>query len=515
MYKKALTGFLTLSLLLTALTGCSKEMKSTAAPEVKKLTFGLNQSTPSIDPVNAYSGWYTVRYGVGETLFRLDSAMKPVPWLAKSYERIDDGTWKITLNDKVTFHNGKPMTGDAVKASLERTLKLNDRAPSTLNIAVIAASGQTLTIKTAEPNPTLINGLCDPFACVIDVDAGTDFETAVVGTGPYKIEKFVPKAPSTVVKYSGYWNGTPKLDQVTLSPITNGDTQTMALQSGEIDAAQGLPYASLKLFTDNPAYKVSSTSTSRVFMLYYNYQNEFLKNANVRKAISMCVDKENYSSTLLSGSGEPATGAYPSALPYGSSKVTAAKFDTIAAKELLAKEGFTDSNGDGILDKNGEKLSLKLVTYSTRYELPILSQALQSQLKDVGIEVEIVVAEDANNRLKAGDFDLAAYSYVTAPTGDPLAYLDYVFKNNGVSNFGRFSNTKVDTLIEELRKEFDPEKRTALTIQIQQLALDETAFTFMAHLQMKFVMKSNVVGLEVHPTDYYQINVNTDIVKGK
>lgn len=513
MFQKTLTLILFLSLLAMTLVGCGSGNGTVkkAAAEPKKLVFGMNQATPSIDPANGYAGWYTVRYGVGETLFRLDQSMKPVAWLARSYELVDKNTWKIVLKDNITFQNGKPMTGDAVKASLERALKTNDRAPTTLRISNIAVNGQTLTITTSVPNPTLINGLCDPFACIIEVNAGPDFNTAVIGTGPYMIEKFVPKASSTVIKYSGYWNGSPKIDRVTINPITNGDTMTMALQSGEIDAAQGLPYTSHKLFANNPDYKISSTSTSRVFMVYYNYNNQFLKDPNVRKAISMVIDKEKYCSVLLSGSAEPAVGAFPASLPYGGSKVTGDKFEIQAAKDLLAKEGYTDSDGDGILDNNGKKLSLKLVTYSTRYELPVIAQAIQSQLKDIGVGVSVEVSEDVTNRLKAGDFDLAAYSYVTTPTGDPLSYFDYVFKTNGVSNFGHFSNPKVDALIEQLRNEFDQQKRNSLAIQIQQQALDETAFTFIAHLKMAFVMKSKVIGLEVHPTDYYQINVNTDI----
>ena len=511
---KRVVLFIVATVLLSMLTGCSNKgtEKQTSSTVSKKLAFATTVSTASIDPANGYSGWFTVRYGVGETLFKLDQSMKPVGGLAKSFEVLNATTWKIILNDNVTFHNGKPMTGEMVKASLERALKVNDRAQSTLRIASIVASGQTLTITTSEPNPTLINGLCDPFASVIDVNAGTDFETNVVGTGPFKIEKFVPKASSTIVKYAGYWNGTPKLDRVTITPITNGDTLTMALQSGEIDAAQGMPYSSHKLFADNQKYKISSTSTSRVFMLYYNYHNKFLSNANVRKAISMAINKDSYCSVLLSGAAEPATGAFPASLPYGSSKVMSEKFNLQAAKALLAKEGYSDSNGDGILDKDGKNLSLKLVTYTSRVELPILAQAIQSQLKDIGIEVAVEVSEDVNNRLKADAFDLAAYAYVTTPTGDPLSYLDYVFKTNGVSNFGHFSNAKVDELIKQLRNEYDLQKRYNLAIQIQQLALDETAFTFMAHLQMAFVMKSNVVGLEVHPTDYYQINVNTDVL---
>ncbi|NMA69655.1 MAG: ABC transporter substrate-binding protein [Desulfitobacterium sp.] len=513
MNKKVVAFILAFALLGIILGGCGTGTDQPQREQMKELVFASTQTSPSIDPADGYSGWFTLRYGIGETLFKLDSAMEPVGWLADNYDRVDELTWKIHLRDNITFQNGKPMTGDAVKASLERTLQLNDRAPSTLRIAEISVEGQTLTITTSEPNPTLINGLADPFACIIDVKAEGDITTEPVGTGPYKVKEFVPKTSTLVTKYEDYWNGKPKLDQVKIITISDGDTMTMALQSGQIDASQGMPYSSHKLFENNPDYKITSASTSRVFMVYYNFKNKFLNNPNVRKAISLAIDKESYSSVLLNGSGEPAVGAFPAALPYGSSKVKAESFNLDKAKALLEQEGFKDSDGDGILDKDGEKLSFKLVTYSSRVELPILSQALQSQLKALGIEVQVEVSEDINNRLKAGDFDLAAYAYVTTPTGDPLSYLDYVFKTDGVSNFGRYSNPQVDELIEELRKEFQRENRSGLAIQIQQLALDETAFTFMAHLEMAFVMKANVVGLEVHPTDYYQINVDTDIVE--
>ena len=513
MYKKIIALFLILVLSISMLTACGGGEKVGSNNDIssKELVFATTIPTATIDPANGYGGWFTMRYGVGETLFKLDESMQPVPWLAESYENIDETTWKIVLKNNITFQNGKEMTGEAVKASLERVMEINDRAPSTLRIADIQVEGQTLIIKTSVMNPTLINGLCDPFACIIDVEAGTDFETAIVGTGPYMIEKFQPNASSTVVKYTGYWDGTPKLDRVTIKPISDGDTLTMALQSGEVDATQGMPYSSHKLFENNSDYKISNNSTSRVFMLYYNHKNPFLSNMNVRKAINMAINKENYASILLSGAAEPAVGAFPSALPYGSNKLTSDEFDLETAKNLLVQEGYVDSDGDGILEKDGKKLSLRLVTYSSRVELPILSEAIQAQLKEIGVEVIVEVEENANDRLKADDFDLSAYAYVTSPTGDPLSYIDYVFKTDGVSNFGHYSNAKVDALIEELRSEFDPQKRNDLALEIQQIALDEYAFTFMAHLQMAFVMKSNVVGLEVHPTDYYQINVNTDI----
>ncbi|MBF7096244.1 ABC transporter substrate-binding protein [Alkalibacter mobilis] len=507
---------ITIVVLLVVLSGCAKDTGMGASEienDSNKLVFTSTQSSASIDPANGYSGWFTLRYGVGETLFKLDDSMKPQPWLADGYELIDDNTWEIVIKEGISFHNGAEMTAEKVKTSLERLIEINDRAPSTLRIESITAEGNMLTIKTDVPNPTLINGLCDPFACIIDVDAKTDFDTAVIGTGPYMIESFLPKGNSTVVANKSYWDGEPKLEKVELKPITDGDTMTMALQSGEVDATQGLPYSSHSLFEQNEDYKMSSTSTSRVFMIYYNFANDLLEDPVLREVIDMSIDKENYAKVLLNGSANPAIGAFPSSLPFGGDKITASDYNVDRAAKILDEAGYRDSNNDGIREKDGKDLSFTLVTYTSRVELPILAQAIQSQLKDMGIEIKVEVSEDVTDRLKSGDFDLAAYAYVTSPTGDPLSYLDYVFKTDGVSNFGKYSNQEVDSLIEELRNEFDLQKRYDLAVQIQQKAIDDKAYTFIAHLDMAFVMKKEVQGLEVHPTDYYQINVNTDLVK--
>lgn len=518
--KKALSLFLSAGLFLGMLSGCSNNTVDsqnatqatgeTAEQSSKTFVFASTQPTVSMDPANGYSGWYTVRYGVGETLFKLDESLQPQPWLAESYENTGELTWTIQIKEGITFQNGKALTADAVKACLERTLELNDRAPTLLMIESLEADGQTLTITTSVPNPTLLNGLCDASSCIIDVEEEAS-DMQVTGTGPYIIQSFTPKSQCVLLPYDGYWNGTPKLSQATFKGITDGDTMTMALQSGEVDATEGLPYSSHSLFASDSNYKISSSPTSRVFMLYYNYDSPFMSNANVRKAISMCVDKQTYSSVLLYGAGTPTTGVFPATLPYGGEQVTDVSFDLEGAKALLELEGYVDTDGDGIREKDGQKLSLSLLTYSSRVELPIISEALQAQLREIGMELSIEISESIDERLHEGNFDIATYAYITAPTGDPFAYLSYVFQTDGVSNYGNFSNADVDALIEELKIEFDTSRRAELAVQIQQKVLDENAFCFITHLNMAFVMKANVTGLEIDATDYYQLNVDTDV----
>ena len=98
--------------------------------------------------------------------------MEIQPWLAKSYENIDELTWKITLQDNVKFTSGRAMDGEAVKECLEDLVKVHERAKGDLMIDTITAEGQTVTIKTTEPKPTLLNYLSDPYGCIVDVSAG-------------------------------------------------------------------------------------------------------------------------------------------------------------------------------------------------------------------------------------------------------------------------------------------------------------------------------------------------------
>ena len=173
----------------------------------------------------------------------------------------------------------------------------------------------------------------------------------------------------------------------------------------------------------------------------------------------------------------------------------------------MTKEGYSDTNGDGILDKDGENLTLKLITYSARAELPTIAQALQADLKEVGIEVSIEISENISDILSKGSFDLCLYSNVISSTGEPLSYLNNAMRSNGELNYGNYSNMEVDMLLDKMQLEFDIEERNNLAEEIVQKVLDDDGYNFIAHLKVSFLMKNNVVGFKAHPTDYYQFNI--------
>ena len=499
---------LTAALLLSVLAGCGGG--DTAGDSgARELVFAADGGE-GMDPGDGYQGWACIRNGVGETLFRLTDELEAEPWLVEDYSLSDDQlTWTLTLKEGITFQNGRALDAQAVLDCLERTVGMNDRAAKDLMIASMSAEGLTLSITTTAPNPVLPNSLCDPYACIIDVTAEEDFAAHPVGTGPYMVERYLPDQETVVVPYDGYWNGTPKLERIRIVAM-DGDTMALALQTGEIDAAYAMAYEGQTLFRDDPDYNLQTVATSRIYKLYYNFHNEHLANPNVRKALNMLVDKESYGAVAMSGFGSAATGCFPENTPY-SQGLTATTFDVEGARALLAAEGYADTDGDGILDKDGSPLSFSLVTYSSRAELPALSAAFQSQCGQVGIDVSVTVSESVDDLLKADQFDIAAYAFVTLPTGDPSSYLNTVMGADGWSNFGHYENPEIQTLLEELDHTFDPDARASLAAQIVQIALDDDAYCFMDHLEMSLVTSAAVSGLTPHPSDYYQITVDTDI----
>ena len=502
--------FFIINIVLSAimlLSGCSEYSWESS----DELVFGTTLSTKSLDPAKDYSGWFTVRYGIGETLFKLDDYMNVVPNLAEGYENIDDKTWKIKIREDVTFQNGELMTPDKVKISLERTSELNQRADDTLKIEDITTDNWNLIIKTREPNPTLVNDLCDPFASIIDVSGTEDFDNNPVVTGPFKIKQFNPIKSSYLEKYDYYWQGEPELDKVKIIHVSDSDTLTMALQTGEIDVAQGIPYSSVNLFEDNPLYKISSVDTSRVILMYYNYNNILLNDKILRKAVNMAINKEEYASILLEGSATAAEGPFPEGMSCGGESVHAAGYNVSVAKQLLNDAGYEDTDDDGILEKNREKLEFKIVTYSSRAELPIIAQAIQSDLKDLGINTSVEISDNIMDILKNGKFDIALYSNVTAATGDPYAYLNNLIRSEGASNYGGYSSKKAEELLKIMEGEFEKDMRDELAVNIVQESLNDEGFNFIANLRMNFIMKSNVVNFDIHGTDYYQFNWKTDI----
>ena len=500
---------------LGVMAGCGNDKAaSTGGQKVLTIgdtTFNSSNEEPDVNPHNAYAGWACIRYGVGETLVRYTDNMEIQPWLAVKWENLDELTWKFTLRDNVTFSSGRKLDAAAVKQCFEHLVANNKRAAQNLKIASMEANGMELIIKTTKPKPALLNYLGDPYGCIIDVDAG--FENGLVaGTGPYIATDMKTDDHLTLKKNENYWGGTPKLDKITIRTITDGNTLSNALQSGEVQAAYGMAYESYPLFR-NDKYTISQISTSRCFFGKMNFDPDSVcADPAVRQAISMGIDKENFVNKLLDGNGFPANGVFPAGPAFGGDKVKAENFDPEGAKKVLENAGWIDTDGDGTREKNGKKLVVKWLTYPSRQELPLLAESAQATLKDIGIEVDINSTADNNQVVKDPKaWDIYAMANVQAPTGDPEYWFTVFATSDATKNQGKYNSPRLDELENQLSHEFDISKRAELALAMQQTVLDDHAFVFCSFLKMSMISKFNVKNYTSHACDYYQVTADLDV----
>lgn len=489
----------------------SKSGETTTDGERADLVLGATTGffgAESLDVAYNWDGWIMSIYGISENLYRLDENIEPQPWIAESVETPDENTWVFTIRDGVTFSNGKTVDAKAVKACFERTYEKNERADSTLKIKSMEADGMKFTIVTPEPNPTLLNDLCDPLLGIYDATEEPDEELGVSCTGPYVATSFTAMTDVKMRANENYWGGAPKADTVELKIIDDQDALDMALANGEIDLiAQETANGASKL-TDTSKYTTDTVTTTRANFLSFNLKTEGLDDLAVRQAINYCIDREGYADVVYQGFATPCYGIYPDNLAFGGTdglNLTVDSYDADKAKEILADAGYQDTDGDGILDKDGVNLSFKVLTYSYNDNCIQLADMLQAELSQIGIELSIETQDVLDDPLASGDFDLAILNYAMAPIGTPSYFINMLFTTGASNNYGGYSNEKVDALAAEIGTTSDNDKVVSLTRELEQQVLDDMPFAFVADQQLIFVYSNKVKGVQINPTEYYLV----------
>lgn len=519
MMKKIVT--LVLALLMALSTcACGKTDNADASDEAEKeVIFGAAGGyfgASTRDPAVSWDGWYWSFMGVGETLFRLDEGYNANPWLVESYENVDDYTWVFQLRDDVTFHNGEKMTAESVKKSFEYMMETNSRGPETYKFKEMIADGQVLTIITETPTPALINDLCDPLGVIQYIGDGIDYATESYMTGPYYVTEFVAGEYCNESRYEDYWGGAANVHKIQLLSYADQDAMAMALQSEEIEVAVMPDSASVSLFADPELYTISSAVSTRGEAITFNLDSKFGGDLAVRTAVAYCMDREGYCATM-NGLFSPCYGLFPETLDYGGISnldVAVKDFDIEAAQKLLADAGYADTDGDGIVEKDGQKLTLNFV-YSSRYNEKVkFAELLESNAKQAGIEIILIDGGDKTNEMvRNGEYDITTAGGGMAPTGNPQYYINTQWMTGASNNNTGYSNPELDRLAAELEATFDPEKRLELTLKIEQLIMDDMFFIVHSNKQFYCVLASHITGFQAQPSEYYLIDNNFDTSK--
>lgn len=515
---------LTLVLTGTVLAGCGSQsgepasagdvasttVQETTQPADRHVNVAFFWITADLDPAVDYHGWVTSRLGVGESLVKLNDNLEVEGCIADSWETIDSTTWKFHIREQVLFSNGTPVTAEACKASLERAVSMNDRAAEYLKIASIEAQGQELTITTTEPNAAFLNNMVEPVFNIIDVTQSEDvIRNAPVCTGPYKVDSFASEQRVELVKNEDYWDGEVGLDRISVTQIPDADARAMSVQSGEIDITNTIDNTSVTLFTDSQDYHVSSIISPRVNVAYMNQaESRPLHDVELRRAVSWAVNREAYAGLI---GGSPAHSAYSDATPFGNETIQAFDYDTERAVAILEEAGYTDVNGDGYRENpDGTELVLNYLQAADHgsADSAILATAVQSDLKAVGIHLEILAVENLSEYQAQGNFDFYTGNDNSAPTGDPQVWLETMYTGLGTSgkkNLTSFQNDRIDEIVEEMKETFDTEGRYRLAAEASQILNDEAASLFLTNSYLNMVSSARVKNAIQPVADFYFI----------
>ena len=503
--------FLVFTLIFSAaiFAGCGSDKADNSTLKV-----GVTNFADSLEPTENYFGWVVMRYGMGEAWAKFDEKMNVQPWLAESWKISDDHmTWTFKIRDGVKFSNGKDLTAEAVKASIERAFAKNKRAETFFKYKEIKADGQNLIITTEKPEPNMPGFLADPLFLIVDTSAEGERDFAKQGpicTGPYVCESFT-KEKAVMKKNPHYWDGEVPYETVEIPSIDDPNTRAMALQSGEVDMAVNIGAGDIGLFNDTSKFHVDRIASLRVVLARIN-QKGVLGDPKVRAAfISMC-DRKSYNEIILKGTFIEGKAPIPPSMDYGFDQLTDPNhYDVERAKKLLDEAGWKDTDGDGIRDKDGKPLSVDFVVYNSRAELPIYAEAVQADAKKVGIDVKIK-SVDYNLIDKMGingEYDLLISNITTANTGDPEIFLNWYWRTNkdgdNPQNGSGYSNPALDAKFAELSTEFDKAKRRQLMIDIQQIIMNDGAGLFLGYPETNIISSTKITGATMYPSDYYWV----------
>jgi peptide/nickel transport system substrate-binding protein len=458
----------------------------------------------------------------GLTTWDLSSADKAsvmIPGLATEWnvDPNDKTKWIFKLRSGVKFHDGSDFDADAVVWNVEKVLK-QDAAhfdPSQVGVTASrmpnlrsarAIDKMTVELTTAAPDALLPINLTNLFmaspahwkkladavpASVTDPkerakQAWDQFSRNASGTGPWKMDRFVPRERLELVKNTGYWDSkrVPKVDRMVLLPMPEANARTAALLSGQVD------------WIENPAPDALPQIKQRGFTVYSNEQPhvwpwQFSRiegspwnDVRVRKAANLCVDRNAMKDGLLGGLMAPASGTFEPGHPWRGNPKFQIKYDPNEARKLMTEAGYSAA----------KKLKVKTQTSASGsgQMLPIpMNEFIQQSLGECFFDVELDVIEwntlFTNWRKGAKDESArgAHATNVTYAAMDPffamIRFLDSKMAPPVSNNWGFINDPEFDKLVAAVRTAFDPAERDKALAALHERSVDEAAFLYVAH----------------------------------
>lgn len=447
-------------------------------------TIRVASSVPAatIDPVTiADAGGLLVMQQVAEFLCVDGPDLVLQPALAESWKPNDNGTvWTFKLRKGVKFHSGGEMKAEDVVASIDR---LADPANSSNALSVFNGILQkgaskkvddyTVEFHLDAPNgnfPYMLSS--DNYnAVIIPASYKGDYEKSFDGTGPFRIEKYTAKVGASFVRNEDYWGPKALPERTEFTFFTDMQPQILALQGGQVDIINQMPVLAGVALLNDPNIDIISLKSSAHQQLHMRCDEGPLKDARVRRAIALCLDRDKLAAGLMKGrsalgNDSPFAAVYPST----DTSVPQRKQDIAQAKQLMEAAGF----GQGF----------KITLTTERYlEIPEYAQLIQNWVKEIGVQLDLNILDQSGYY---GDAVFGKSNWLDSVMGItdyghrgvPNVYLAAPLKSEGTWNAAHFKNKDYDALATSYIAALDLEAQKADAGKIQKLLLEETPVIF-------------------------------------
>lgn len=471
-------------------------------------TIGMVELVTSLDPPTDWAIAATwIHMNIFDCLVWRDrETAEFAPWLAESYENVDDTTWRFKLRQGVTFHNGEPFNADAVVWTFERILADDTMItyPQWTFIKEInAIDPYTVDIVTQAPEPAMLSkisgtgcGIQAPVAGQAQQASGAEYEP--IGTGPFVFDEWVKDDYIKLVANPDYWQGKPPIDNLFFRSIPEVSTRVASLITGDIDLMVGVPTQDWERINANEGTSVEEYLTNRTLLIALrtapsggmpDWQGP-TSDPLVREAISLAIDRATLIE-LIDGMGVPTLSRItPPTLGWDSKFFDqVGTYDPERARELLAESSY-----------NGETLTFHTST-AFLYQKEV-AEAITAMLQDVGLNIDLQVMDVTTFREKVYFPNMNEEIYMDA-LGNSFFDPWITVKEFEVGQKQRsgWVNAEVEELAAAAAVNMDPEARAAQYVRIQELINEEVPHVYL-YLMKDAMGKSDRLEFSMNPDNF-------------
>lgn len=483
------------AMLLMVTAGCGgSSASSSSSVDSRPIRIGQTSIATSLDPYK--SSWALTADGVSEYVFMLDPQGKETSRFVDNVTQVDDLDWTMTVKSGPMFSDGTPVDADALAACLNSIQHKTALSNASAGVITFTADGNTLKAHTQRTTKVLTSVLGEWTNVVFKTDSAGNY----IYTGPYTVQSFT-SGTELDLKPNPHYLDAAKRTAVEVKTFADADAMKLAIQSKSLDMAFTVTPAVADQLKQTKGLQVKSIDAGYQYFGRFNLKSGPLTDQTIRQAIDLGVNRNDYIQALQGG--RIATGAFVHYYSFAGTEQL--DTDTAKANALLDQDGWVKGS-DGIREKNGTKLDLRLVTYASRPDLSLMMQVIVSQLKSLGIDAQTSIADNITATMQSGNYDLALWAQHTAPTGDPSFFLNQFFRTGAANNLTGYSSPITDGLLDQLDSTSPGSARDAVAIKIQHQLHDDEAMLYLVDPQWHIGLTNRLASYTPYCGDYYVVN---------